>query len=146
MISSFSPFPDILQSYDAIERGNDTLSAQLDALADLKFTHVVSCQKFGLQKTSGDPQAQEIIDLMIRYPSLRVAYVEEKELIVENKPKTIIYSSVLVKAVNGFDQEIYRVKLPGSPNIGEGKPENQNHAIIFTRGEALQAIDMNQVC
>ena len=43
-------------------------------------------------------------------------------------------------------QEIYRIKLPGSPNIGEGKPENQNHAIIFTRGEALQAIDMNQVC
>ena len=28
--------------------------------------------------------------------------------------------------------------------LGEGKPENQNHAIIFTRGEHLQAIDMNQ--
>ncbi|KAG0489345.1 hypothetical protein HPP92_007894 [Vanilla planifolia] len=42
-------------------------------------------------------------------------------------------------------QEIYRIKLPGRPNdIGEGKPENQNHAIIFTRGEALQTIDMNQ--
>ena len=25
-----------------------------------------------------------------------------------------------------------------------GKPENQNHAIIFTRGEHVQAIDMNQ--
>lgn len=43
-------------------------------------------------------------------------------------------------------QEIYRIKLPGPPTvIGEGKPENQNHAIIFTRGEALQTIDMNQV-
>ncbi|RDX87106.1 Callose synthase 7, partial [Mucuna pruriens] len=41
--------------------------------------------------------------------------------------------------------EIYRIKLPGSPTkIGEEKPENQNHAIIFTRGEALQTIDMNQ--
>lgn len=29
--------------------------------------------------------------------------------------------------------------------MGEGKPENQNHAIIFTRGEGLQTIDMNQV-
>lgn len=29
--------------------------------------------------------------------------------------------------------------------LGEGKPENQNHAIIFTRGEGLQTIDMNQV-
>lgn len=45
-----------------------------------------------------------------------------------------------------ISQEIYRIKLPGKPtDIGEGKPENQNHAIIFTRGEALQTIDMNQV-
>lgn len=42
-------------------------------------------------------------------------------------------------------KEIYSVKLPGNPKLGEGKPENQNHAIIFTRGNALQTIDMNQV-
>lgn len=42
-------------------------------------------------------------------------------------------------------KEIYRVKLPGPAKLGEGKPENQNHAMIFSRGEALQAIDMNQV-
>ena len=42
-------------------------------------------------------------------------------------------------------QVIYRIKLPGSVILGEGKPENQNHAIIFTRGEGLQTIDMNQV-
>lgn len=29
--------------------------------------------------------------------------------------------------------------------LGEGKPENQNHAVIFAFGEGLQAIDMNQV-
>jgi callose synthase len=34
--------------------------------------------------------------------------------------------------------------LPGKFLLGEGKPENQNHAIIFTRGDALQTIDMNQ--
>ena len=34
--------------------------------------------------------------------------------------------------------EVYRVQLPGMPVLGEGKPENQNHAIIFTRGEYLQ--------
>ncbi|KAH7844337.1 hypothetical protein Vadar_026931 [Vaccinium darrowii] len=136
---------DILERYEAIERGNDTLSAQLDALADMKFTYVISCQRFGTHKASGDPLAQDILELMIRYPSLRVAYVEEKEEIVANKPRPQkVYSSILVKAVSGFDQEIYRIKLPGPPNIGEGKPENQNHAIIFTRGEALQAIDMNQ--
>eukprot|EP00954_Amorphochlora_amoebiformis_P029342 1393023-Amorphochlora_amoeboformis.AAC.2 len=31
-----------------------------------------------------------------------------------------------------------------SERNGRGKPENQNHAIIFTRGEFVQAIDMNQ--
>lgn len=42
-------------------------------------------------------------------------------------------------------QEIYSIKLPGNPKLGEGKPENQNHAVIFTRGNAVQTIDMNQV-
>jgi len=28
--------------------------------------------------------------------------------------------------------------------IGEGKPENQNHATIFAHHEGIQAIDMNQ--
>lgn len=28
--------------------------------------------------------------------------------------------------------------------IGEGKPENQNHAVVFCPGEALQTIDCNQ--
>ncbi|XP_022877406.1 putative callose synthase 8 isoform X1 [Olea europaea var. sylvestris] len=134
---------DILQGYESIDRENGTLSAQLDAMVDMKFTHVVSCQIYGLQKASGDAQAKDILELMIRYPSLRLAYVEEKEEIIADTTQRV-YSSILVKAVNGFDQEVYRIKLPGPPNIGEGKPENQNHAIIFTRGEALQAIDMNQ--
>ncbi|PPD88092.1 hypothetical protein GOBAR_DD14993 [Gossypium barbadense] len=46
--------------------------------------------------------------------------------------------------VNYHIQEIYAIKLPGDPKLGEGKPENQNHAIVFTRGNAVQTIDMNQ--
>ena len=37
-----------------------------------------------------------------------------------------------------------KVELPGNPIIGEGKPENQNHAVIFSRGAYLQTLDMNQ--
>lgn len=44
-----------------------------------------------------------------------------------------------------INQVIYKIKLPGPAILGEGKPENQNHAIIFSRGEGLQTIDMNQV-
>ena len=39
---------------------------------------------------------------------------------------------------------LYKVRLPGDPIIGEGKPENQNHAIIFCHGQYLQTLDMNQ--
>ncbi|KAL4198845.1 hypothetical protein AMTRI_Chr03g48090 [Amborella trichopoda] len=124
-------------------RSQRPLSAQLKAITDMKFTYVVSCQMFGAHKSSGDRHAQDIVNLMIKYPSLRVAYIEEKEQIGNGKAHKV-YSSILVKAVNNLDKEIYRIKLPGPPNIGEGKPENQNHAIIFTRGEALQTIDMNQ--
>ena len=47
-------------------------------------------------------------------------------------------------------EEVYRVRLPHNPYtgravvVGEGKPENQNHAMIFAFGESLQAVDMNQ--
>ncbi|KAK9088625.1 hypothetical protein Scep_027707 [Stephania cephalantha] len=140
---------DVHDVFNIIQRRRDKqdslrfLSTQLDALIDMKFTLVISWQKFGAQKSVGNPQAKDVIGLMRRYPSLRVAYVEEKEVIGAEDPCKI-YSSILVKAVNGLDQEIYRIKLPGTPNIGEGKPENQNHAIIFTRGDVLQTIDMNQ--
>ncbi|XP_077226535.1 glucan synthase-like 4 [Tasmannia lanceolata] len=140
---------DILEGFKGFEGEDDgkisqySLSAQLDALADMKFTYIISFQTYGALKSSGDSHAQDILDLMGKYTSLRVAYIEEKEEIGAYKPQKT-YSSILVKAINDLEQEIYRIKLPGPPNIGEGKPENQNHSIIFTRGDAVQAIDMNQ--
>jgi len=38
----------------------------------------------------------------------------------------------------------YRVELPGFPILGHGKSDNQNCAVIYTRGEVLQMIDCNQ--
>ncbi|XP_030462869.1 callose synthase 7 isoform X2 [Syzygium oleosum] len=118
------------------------------ALADLKFTYVVSCQVYGNQKKSSDARERScysnVLNLMLMYPSLRVAYIDDREETVNGRTQKCWYS-VLVKGGDTLDEEIYRIKLPGPPTaIGEGKPENQNHAIIFTRGEALQTIDMNQ--
>ena len=48
---------------------------------------------------------------------------------------------MLIRGKFGDDyEEVFRVKLPGNIKLGEGKPENQNHAIVFTRGEALQVM------
>ncbi|KAJ6325907.1 hypothetical protein OIU78_013073 [Salix suchowensis] len=156
---------DLMEGYKAIElntedqsKGERSILAQCQAVADMKFTYVVSCQQYGIHKRSGNPRAQDILRLMSTYPSLRVAYIDEVEETSPDKSKKVIqkvYYSSLVKAalpksidssepVQNLDQVIYRIKLPGPAILGEGKPENQNHAIIFTRGEGLQTIDMNQ--
>ncbi|KAI7992525.1 Callose synthase 3 [Camellia lanceoleosa] len=156
---------DLMEGYRAVElnmedqiKGERSLWAQCQAVADMKFTYVVSCQQYGIDKRSGNPRAQDILRLMTTYPSLRVAYIDEVEEPSKDASKKInqkVYYSELVKAalpksansseaVQNLDQVIYRIKLPGPAILGEGKPENQNHAIIFTRGEGLQTIDMNQ--
>ncbi|KAJ6920384.1 callose synthase 7-like isoform X2, partial [Populus alba x Populus x berolinensis] len=135
---------------DALLNSSRTLEPEMDqkayfdrvqALADLKFTYV-----YGAQKKSTEQRDRSCYNniLNLMNPSLRVAYIDERETTVNGISQKLYYS-VLVKGGDKYDEEIYRIKLPGPPTeIGEGKPENQNHAIIFTRGEALQTIDMNQ--
>ncbi|WVZ58008.1 hypothetical protein U9M48_008324 [Paspalum notatum var. saurae] len=151
----------MLQSYlekrylGGIEDGNsaaeyiDTqgyeLSPDARAQADIKFTYVVSCQIYGQQKQMKKQEAADIALLLQRNEALRVAFIHEEDRVSSDGHSTREYYSKLVKAdVHGKDQEIYSIKLPGNPKLGEGKPENQNHAIIFTRGDAIQTIDMNQ--
>ncbi|KAG8646373.1 callose synthase 1 isoform X1 [Manihot esculenta] len=159
---------ELMKGYKAAESSSEeqsksekSLWAQCQAVADMKFTYVVSCQQYGIHKRSADARATDILKLMTNYPSLRVAYIDEVEETSKgksnsNKMVEKVYYSTLVKAgpptepidssepVQNLDQVIYRIKLPGPAILGEGKPENQNHAIIFTRGEGLQTIDMNQ--
>jgi len=154
---------DLMEGYKAAESVNDeqwkihqrSLFAQCEAVADMKFTYVVSCQQYGNDKRAALANAQDILQLMRNYPSLRVAYIDEVEDRVGDKKMETAYYSTLVKVAltkdsesadptQNLDQVIYRIKLPGPAILGEGKPENQNHAIIFTRGEGLQTIDMNQ--
>jgi hypothetical protein len=102
-----------------------------------------------------------IRDLMRRYPSLRVAYVQKywinggaahySYLTKYSTPVETYIDENAQEEKCDFGQkatylnEVRRVKLPGHFMVGEAKAQNQNHAIIFTRGESLQAIDMNQV-
>jgi len=117
---------------------------ELDQLVLAKFEFLATCQKYGdFCKSSSERDIwhkKSIDDLMEKYPNeLRVAYVDASDDGTE-------YYSVLC----GYDarkkqvRTLYRVKLPGNPIIGEGKPENQNHAIIFCKGQYLQTLDMNQ--
>jgi callose synthase len=101
-------------------------------------------------RKTGDSKADDIEFLLARHHNLRIAYIDAVNPSSVNRRESPekTYYSVLIKhdtrkggkAVT----EVFRVKLPGNPVLGEGKPENQNHALIFTRGRYLQAIDMNQ--
>ncbi|XP_057479619.1 callose synthase 10 [Actinidia eriantha] len=121
------------------------LSPEARAQADIKFTYVISCQIYGQQKQQKKPEAADISLLLQRNEALRVAFIHVEESGAADAKVSKEFYSKLVKAdLHGKDQEIYSIKLPGDPKLGEGKPENQNHAIVFTRGEAVQTIDMNQ--
>ena len=113
-----------------------------DQLIQRKFGYVVACQVYGKLKKEQDSKADDIDFLLRKFPNLRVAYIDEKQ----SKSGESYFYSVLIRAADDKKtiEEIYRVRLPGNPILGEGKPENQNHAMIFSRGEHVQAIDMNQ--
>lgn len=63
-----------MEGYKAMELTSEenstvgrSLWAQCQAVADMKFTYVVSCQQYGIQKRSGDLHAQDILRLMTTY-------------------------------------------------------------------------------
>lgn len=65
-----------MEGYKAIElnedqmKGERSLWTQCRAVADIKFTYVVSCQQYGIHKRSGDPRALDILRLMTVYVSV----------------------------------------------------------------------------
>ena len=119
---------------------------EIESLVRSKYEFLVSAQIFGTQRSARPGtlerfKAQAIEELIVSNRDLRVCFVH-----VPTDPSIEDYASCLI----GVDESTgkckidYRVKLPGNPVIGEGKPENQNHAVIFARGAHLQTLDMNQ--
>ena len=114
-----------------------------------KFNYVVTCQIFGQmaksKKAEDRNKARDIERLLQLNPNLRVAYIDTND---EGR-----FFSVLIRyeAKHGGIEEEFRIELPGDPvgkkgTVGEKKPNNQNHAVVFVRGLAVQAVDMNQDC
>lgn len=63
-----------MEGYKAAESTTEELSkaerpllAQCQAVVDMKFSYVVSCQRYGIHKRSGDPHAKDILKLMTTY-------------------------------------------------------------------------------
>ncbi|VEU22111.1 DEKNAAC103104 [Brettanomyces naardenensis] len=114
-----------------------------NVLAERKFHIVTSLQRMN----EFDAEQEESKEFLLRsYPELQVCYLN-----IEKDPQTneSTYYSALIDGnseilANGQRKPKYKIRLSGNPILGDGKSDNQNHAIIFCRGEYCQLIDANQ--
>ncbi|XWS30102.1 hypothetical protein CRYUN_Cryun24cG0089100 [Craigia yunnanensis] len=100
----------ILGGFQAFEEDPGYYREDAQALVNMKFTYVVSCQVYGAQKKSSDARDRScnlnILNLMLTYPSLRVAYIDEREETVNGRSQRVYYS-VLVKGGEKLDKDNY---------------------------------------
>ncbi len=125
--------------------GYDDATAEL--LVRSKFEFLVSAQIFGKQRLAPPGsldkfKADAIEELIKDHRDLKVCFVH-----VPLDPLTEDFASCLIgrDATSGECRVDFKIKLPGNPIIGEGKPENQNLGLGMSTGLYVQTIDMNQV-
>ncbi|KAF9180329.1 1,3-beta-D-glucan synthase [Haplosporangium sp. Z 767] len=133
--------PEVVQQFGG---NGDRLERELDRISQQKFKFVVSMQRF----TKFSKEEADNAEFLLRtYPQLQIAYLDERPSEVEGEDP-IVYS-VLIDGKceimsDGKRRPRFRIRLPGNPILGDGKSDNQNHSIIFTRGEYIQLVDANQ--
>ncbi|KTB17025.1 1,3-beta-glucan synthase component GSC2 [Nakaseomyces glabratus] len=133
--------PEIVQMFGGNAEG---LERELEKMARRKFKFLVSMQRLAKFK----PHELENTEFLLRaYPDLQIAYLDEEPPLNEGEEPRI-YSALIdghcEMLENGRRRPKFRVQLSGNPILGDGKSDNQNHALIFYRGEYIQLIDANQ--
>mmetsp|Transcript_102536 Transcript_102536/g.258317 ORF Transcript_102536/g.258317 Transcript_102536/m.258317 type:complete len:1585 (-) Transcript_102536:49-4803(-) len=146
------------------EQQDQALSrTEREALVSSKFQVVVAMQRYALfadpTKSTYDIAQIAAVEAMLQAFGqwLSIAYIDE-----EQTPEGKRYYSCLIDAScpmrpgamtphrswgqqgGGMRVPKFSIELPGYPILGHGKSDNQNCAVVFTRGEILQMIDANQ--
>lgn len=133
--------PEVVQMFGG---NTEKLERELERMAHRKFKFLVSMQRLAKFK----PDEMENTEFLLRaYPDLQIAYLDEDPPLTEGGEPRIF--SALIDGhceimENGRRRPKFRVQLSGNPILGDGKSDNQNHAIIFYRGEYIQLVDSNQ--
>ena len=133
--------PEVVQMFGG---NSDKLERELERMARRKFKIVVSMQRYA----KFNKEERENTEFLLRaYPDLQIAYLDEEPPLSEGEEPRL-YSALIdghsELMENGMRRPKFRVQLSGNPILGDGKSDNQNHAIIFYRGEYIQLIDANQ--
>ncbi|KAI4120785.1 MAG: hypothetical protein LQ338_006769 [Usnochroma carphineum] len=133
--------PEVVQMFGG---NSDKLERELERMARRKFKIVVSMQRYA----KFNKEERENTEFLLRaYPDLQIAYLDEEPPLNEgDEPR--LYSALIdghsELMDNGMRRPKFRIQLSGNPILGDGKSDNQNHSIIFYRGEYIQLIDANQ--
>ncbi|OLL22830.1 1,3-beta-glucan synthase component FKS1 [Neolecta irregularis DAH-3] len=133
--------PEVVQMFGG---NTDKLDRELERMARRKFKLCVSMQRY----TKFNKEEQENTEFILRaYPDLLISYLDEEPPVNEGEEPRIF--SALIDGhseimEDGRRRPKFRIQLSGNPILGDGKSDNQNHAIIFYRGEYIQLIDANQ--
>nr|POE48797.1 1,3-beta-glucan synthase component fks1 [Quercus suber] len=133
--------PEVVQMFGG---NSDKLERELERMARRKFKICVSMQRYA----KFSKEERENAEFLLRaYPDLQIAYLDEEPPANEGDDPRIF--SALIDGhseimENGMRRPKFRVLLSGNPILGDGKSDNQNHCLIFYRGEYIQLIDANQ--
>ncbi|KAF8894605.1 glycosyltransferase family 48 protein [Infundibulicybe gibba] len=133
--------PDIVHTFGG---NTERLERELEKMARRKFKFTISMQRF----SKFNKEEHENAEFLLRaYPDLQIAYLDEEPGPRGGEAK--LFSALIdghseLDEATGRRKPKFRVELPGNPILGDGKSDNQNHAMIFYRGEYLQLIDANQ--
>jgi len=133
--------PEVVQMFGG---NSDKLERELERMARRKFKIIVSMQRYA----KFNKEERENTEFLLRaYPDLQVAYLDEEPPLNEGEEPRL-YSALIDGhsefMENGMRRPKFRIQLSGNPILGDGKSDNQNHSIIFYRGEYIQLIDANQ--
>jgi 1,3-beta-glucan synthase len=133
--------PGIVQNFGG---STEKLERELERMSRRKFKFVISMQRY----SKFSKEELENAEFLLRaYPDLQIAYLDEEPNVKGGDPRlfsTLIDGHSEIDEKTGRRKPKFRVELPGNPILGDGKSDNQNHAMIFYRGEYLQLIDANQ--
>ncbi|KOS23377.1 hypothetical protein ESCO_006559 [Escovopsis weberi] len=133
--------PEVVQMFGG---NTDKLERELERMARRKFKLLVSMQRYSKFKK----EEMENAEFLLRaYPDLQISYLDEEPPLAEGEEPRL-YSALIdghsEVMENGMRKPKFRIQLSGNPILGDGKSDNQNHGLIFYRGEYIQLIDANQ--
>ncbi|GME90976.1 unnamed protein product [[Candida] boidinii] len=131
------------------EEAKTVIEPDMSEFLDKKLRILLCVQRL---ETMSEDETEDVKILVQKFPNLYISSLEKTTS--SNDPQRVVYYSTLYHGYTFEENYLgerefqlkrkYRIRLSGNPILGDGKSDNQNHSLIFYRGEYIQVIDANQ--